>query len=88
MVLNVEFTCPYAALHLTVCRSLMRCLSSTHLFVTRVRTYAWIRKRNRKSQLRYSDRRRRGARSQSQTVTVCISRTRLPTCLYLAARTR
>jgi len=76
IVLNVEFTCPYAAPHLTVCRFLMRCLSSARLFVTRVRAYAWIRKRNRKSQLRYSNRRRRDARSQSQTVVVRISRTR------------
>jgi len=42
MVLNVESTCPYAAPHLTVCRSLMRCLSSACLFVTRVQLYGWI----------------------------------------------
>jgi len=88
MVLNVEFTCPYAAKHLTVCRSLIRCLLSTHVFVTRVRAKAWIRKRKRKSQLRHSNRQRRGARLQSQTVSISISRTRMPTCLYLTARTR
>jgi len=42
MVLNVDSTCPYAAPHLTVCRSLMRCLLSARLFVTRVRPYGWI----------------------------------------------
>jgi len=33
---------PNGSKHLTVCRSLMRCLSSARLFVTRVRSYDWI----------------------------------------------